>query len=224
MKIAICTPHYGDVTAEFAFSLARLVGRTARTEIDFNGEVLLPTIELFLRSSSIVSQLRNILVRDALQWGANYLLWLDADQKFPEDALLRLLTLNLPAVGVNYPRRAPPHLPTATGLDGALVHTTEQRAWNGEVEQVLSLGFGCCLIDMTIFETLHRHALAEGKSGMWPLFDVEMVGDGTEIVGEDVFFFRRLHRAGVAVYLDHALSWSIGHVHQRVLYNSDAGA
>jgi hypothetical protein len=223
MKIAICTPHYGDVTAEFAFSLAKLVGRTAQTQIDFNGQVVLPTIELFMRSSSIVSQLRNILVRDALDWGANYLLWLDADQKFPDEALLRLLTLNLPAVGVNYPRRVPPHRPTATGLDGSLVWTTEQRARDGVVEQVLSLGFGCCLLDMTIFDALHRQALTEGETGMWPLFDVEMLGDGTEIVGEDVFFFRRLNRAGIALHLDHALSWSVGHVHQRVLNNSDSG-
>jgi hypothetical protein len=49
-----------------------------------------------------------------------------------------------------------------------------------------------------------------------------MLGDGTEIVGEDVFFFRRLHEAGVSVHVDHALSWSIGHVHQRVLSNADA--
>jgi len=223
MKIAICTPHYGDVTAEFAYSLAKLVGRTAQTQIEFNGQVTLPTIELFMRSSSIVSQLRNILVRDALAWGANYLLWLDADQKFPEEALLRLLSLNLPAVGVNYPRRVPPYRPTATDLDGNLVRTTEQLAREGMVQQVLSLGFGCCLLDTTVFDALQRQALADGEESMWPLFAVEMLGDGTQIVGEDVFFFRRLQRAGIALHLDHALSWSIGHVHHRVLNNSDAG-
>jgi hypothetical protein len=223
MKIAICTPHYGDVTAEFAYSLAKMMARTAQAQIEFNGEVVLPTIELFMRSSSIVSQLRNILVRDALAWGANYLLWLDADQKFPDEALLRLLSLNLPAVGVNYPRRVPPYRPTATGLDGNLLRTTEQLAREGAVEQVLSLGFGCCLMDMTIFDVLQRQALADGEEGMWPLFNVEMLGDGTQIVGEDVFFFRRLQRAGIALHLDHALSWNIGHVHHRVLRNIDAG-
>jgi hypothetical protein len=222
MKIAICTPHYGDVTAEFAYSLAKLVGRTAKTQIEYNGQVILPTIELFMRTSSIVSQLRNILVRDALGWGANYLLWLDADQKFPDEALLRLLSLNLPAVGVNYPRRIAPHRPTATGLHGKLVRTTEQLAREGVVEQVLSLGFGCCLLDASIFDTLHRQALAEGEADMWPLFDIEMLDDGTKIVGEDVFFFLRLQRAGIAVHLDHALSWSIGHVQHRVLMNADS--
>jgi hypothetical protein len=58
---------------------------------------------------------------------------------------------------------------------------------------------------------------------MWPLFAIEMLDDGTRIVGEDVFFFRRLREAGIPVYLDHPLSWTIGHVHQSVLTNADAG-
>lgn len=224
MKIAICTPHYGDVTAEFAFSLAKMMTRTAQTQINFNGQVLFPEMELFMRSSSVLPQLRNILIRDAIAWGANYLLWLDADQKFPDDSLLRLLWHNLPVVGANYPRRVHPHLPTAAGLDGRLVATTEALARQGAVSEVLSLGFGCCLIDMTVFGTLEQQARAEGEASMWPLFLVEMLDDGTQIVGEDVFFFRRLRRAGIPVHVDHSLSWSIGHVHQRVLTNADAGA
>ena len=223
VKIAVCTPCYGDVASAFAYSLAKLAMRTARTQIDFNSQIVFPEIELFMRSSSVLPQLRNMLVRDALEWGANYLLWLDADQKFPDEALLRLLSLNLPVVGANYPRRVPPHLPTATGLDGRLVWTTKDLARENAVTQVQSLGFGCCLVDMTIFDRLHETAAADGRDGMWPLFAVEMVGDGTDIVGEDVFFFRRLAQAGIAVHLDHALSWSIGHVHQRVLTNEDAG-
>lgn len=223
VKIAVCTPCYGNVAPEFAYSLAKLAMRTARTQIDFNGQIVSPEIELFMRSSSVLPQLRNMLVKDALEWDANYLLWLDADQKFPDEALLRLLSLNLPVVGTNYPRRVPPHLPTAMAFDGRLVWTTKDLARENGITPVQSLGFGCCLIDMTVFHRLHEAAVAEGKDGMWPLFAVEMLGDGTEIVGEDVFFFRRLAEAGIAVHLDHALSWSIGHVHQRVLTNEDAG-
>jgi hypothetical protein len=203
--------------------LAKLVVRTGQTQINFNGEVSFPQIEIFMRSSSVLPQLRNILVKSAIDWGANYLLWLDADQKFPDEALLRLLSLNLPVVGVNYPRRVHPHLPTALGLDGQLITTTEEAAKAGDVVRVLSMGFGCCLIDMTIFDRLHEHVIVTGAAEIWPLFATEMVGDGTEIVGEDVFFFRRIHEAGVPVHIDQALSWSIGHVHQRVLTNADSG-
>ena len=121
---------------------------------------------------------------------------------------------------MNYPRRVAPYRPTAAGLDDDLIWTTEEAAKAGTVEQVRSLGLGFCLFDMTIFETLQQQA---GEESIWPLFQVEMIGDGTEIIGEDVFFFRRLREGGIPVYLDHPLSWSIGHVHQRVLTNADAG-
>lgn len=212
MKVAICVPHYGDVTAEFCFSLAKLIDYTARLRINFNGADTDIEIELFMRSSSVLPQLRNILVRDAANWGANFLLWIDADQSFPNEALLRLLSLNLPVVGVNYPRRVAPHRPTAA-REGELVWTTEAIASQGTVEQVDSIGFGLCLFDMNVIDGLE-----------WPLFATEMIGDGTRIVGEDVYFFRRLKEAGVPVHLDHALSWSIGHIAQHVLMNADAGS
>lgn len=223
MKIAICTPYHGDVAADFAYSLGRMLLATVQTQIEFNGQIVHPQIELFFRTSSILPQLRNMLVQEALSWGANYLLFADSDHSFPEDALMRLLAPNLPVVGVNYPRRVAPHRPTATGLDGELVWTTEDDARSGLIVQVRSLGFGLCLIDRTVFETLYQHALATGADSIWPLFAMEMKGDGTGAVGEDVYFFRKLHAAGVPVYLDHSLSWAVGHVHQRVLTNAEAG-
>lgn len=216
MKIAICTPHHGDVTAEYAFSLAKTMLRTGQAPIEFNGEVVVPQIEVFLRSSSVLPQLRNMLVRDALDWGADYILWIDSDQKFRDDALLRLLTLNLPVVGANYPRRLPPYEATAIGLDGQLVTSSAQAAEALAVEPVASLGLGFCLMSTTIFETLAQAARAQGRD-MWPLFNVEMIGDGSRVVGEDVFFFRRLAEANVPVHVDHAVSWYTGHVHSRVL-------
>jgi len=221
LKIAICTPCYENVTAHYASSLAKLVLRTGQTQIEFNDEIVFPQIEVFMRSSSVLPQLRNMLVKDAIEWGANYLLWIDGDQSFPDDALLRLLSLNLPVVGVNYPRRAAPHYPTAVGLNGELLYTTEAAARAGEVVPVLSMGFGCCLMDMTIFEAIHSRALADGKSEIGPLFAMELLGDGTRYIGEDVYFFRRAREAGVEVYVDQLLSWSIGHVGKRVFTHAD---
>jgi hypothetical protein len=197
--------------------------RSGRTQINFNGEAVLPEIDVFMGTSSLLPQLRNMLVKAAAEWGANYLLWIDADQSFPEEALLRLLSLNLPVVGVNYPRRGPPHLPTAVGLDGELLYTTEEAAKAQDVVPVLHMGFGCCLMDMSILDTIRAHALANGKSESGPLFATELVGDGTRIIGEDVFYFRQVRDAGIAVHVDQALSWNIGHVAQRELTNADVG-
>ena len=219
MKIAILTPHRAEVAAEFAYSLTRMLLRTGRTQIMFNGALSHPELELFMRSSSALPQLRNMLVDDAVSYGADYLLWADSDHQFPEDALLRLLSLNLPVVGVNYPRRARPTSPTAIGLDGEYVWTTAERAQAGEISEVQSLGLGFCLVDMTVIHALRGRG---GQAAAKPLFQIEMLGDGLDIVGEDVFFFRRIAEAGYAVHLDHALSWAIGHAHQRVLTVRDA--
>lgn len=221
MRIAICTPCAGDVAAEYAYSLAKLVARTAQMRFEYNGTMLSPTIELFMRSSSVLPQLRNMLVQDAIGWGADYLFWLDSDHKFPDDTLLRLLSLSLPVVGANYPRRVPPHHATAVGLDGRPVLTTAESAARGEIVPVASMGLGCCLIGMSVIDRLRAHAQATGADSIWPLFALETVGDGTKIVGEDVYFFRKLRAAGIDVHVDQMASWNIGHVHGRVLTNAD---
>ncbi len=214
MRIAVCTPHYADVTAEYARCLAKMLLCTARSNIVFNGETTHPEFELFLRRSSVLPRCRNTLVKDAVDWGANYLLWIDGDHSFPEDALIRLLSLNLPVVGVNYARRSRPTWPTAVSLEGEFVWTTEDLASRGEVVQVRHLGLGFCLVDMNVI-----HAL---KQAPGPLFALEMVGDGLQVVAEDVFFFRRVNEAGFSVYLDHGLSWHIGHVYDSIVTNAHA--
>jgi hypothetical protein len=63
--------------------------------------------------------------------GADFILWADADHVFPDHALIRLFSLNLPVVGCNYPTRVPPLVPTALGLDGQPVVTP--RSWRAQV-------------------------------------------------------------------------------------------
>lgn len=217
MRIAICTPYHADVTAEYARSLGKMLMYTVQANVFFNGAATVPELEVFHRRSSELPRSRNTLAKDALDWGANYLLWIDADHLFPEDALLRLLSLNLPVVGANYPRRQRPTWPTAVGLDGEYVWTTEEAAKRAQVDQVSHLGLGFCLIDINVIRTLYG-------DGSKPLFATQPLGDGRESVGEDVFFFRRVQEAGFGVFLDHTLSWVIGHVHVHILTNADAMA
>ncbi len=207
--------------SEFTYSLIKMIMHTLRSRILFNGEEVAPDIELFTRSSSMLPTVRNLLVMDALDWGANYLLWADADHSFPPGSLMRLLSLNLPVVGVNYARRTSPTYPTAKSLDDELAWTTEEMARNGEVSQVNSLGLGLCLIDMTIFPALYDHAVAAGKENFWPLFSFEAIPGSHDVLGEDAYFFRQLREAGIQIYVDHALSWSVLHIHQRTLSNAD---
>ncbi|MDB5692329.1 MAG: glycosyl transferase family 2 [Alphaproteobacteria bacterium] len=204
MKIAICVPIHGDVRGEWSVSLAKLIYHTARHS-DHDLEVF------FVESSSIASN-RSELVLSAREWGAEAVLWTDADHTFPPDALLRLLAHDKPVVGVNYPRRMDPSLPTASIKNGngyKSVYTTKAKAEASEMERVATLGLGLCLIRMTAFAQLR-----------WPLFQQEM--DGSRLRhGEDVFLFRKLETAGVPVFLDHGLSWHVGHIANHIVTNAD---
>ncbi len=221
MKIAICTPHHSLVTSYYASCLVRLVQKTSECIFDFNGQPSKAELNLMMRSSSLLPLARSLLVEDAVAWGANYLLWVDSDHWFPDNSLVRLLSLNLPVVGANYPRRERPTYPTAHGMEGELVWTTEQAARDNEVVPVTTLGLGFCLVDVNVI-----HAIREINPNGTPrkMFAIGMTADWGGYIGEDAFFFQKVRDAGYSVHLDHALSWEIGHAADTLLFNSDAVA
>lgn len=200
MKVALLTPFHSNVTAQFAFSLAHLTERVARLHRDIELKVLMKT-------SSSLPRVRTDLAQAALEWGAEWMLWLDSDMLFPPDALERLLAFGFEIVGANYPRRMPPHVGTATAHSASgLVpcETTLAKAQAGQPEPVLTLGFGTLLMNARVFDGLER-----------PWFQI--VDDGSDgFVGEDMHFLHKLSQRGVVPYVDHALSWEVGHVGERV--------
>ena len=158
------------------------------------------------------------------------MLCLDADHVFPADALLRLLAHNLPAVGCNYARRFTPTAPTAAVGEWAgndvpsLVYTTKEKAEQGLVEPVAHLGFGLLLLDMRIFDALQAQAETQSDGNFLPLFKFEPTANKIGMIGEDVFFFRKLAEAGIHPFVDHGLSWEIGHLSEIILTNAHAVA
>jgi len=170
-------------------------------------------IAVLTRSSSILPLSRAALVKDAQGWGADYILWLDADHTFPPHTLASLLFHKKPVVGVNYPRREPTeqgHAPTAFLTPEIGVCTTKEMAQAGRLQQVASMGLGICLMKTEVFDAVPK-----------PYFLIEAGGDGEIAVGEDAYFFSKLKSAGIPAFVDHRLSWAVGHVTQTVLTNSD---
>jgi len=221
MRVAICIPRYGDTKGAFAISLARLVACSLRTRPELE-------IEIFSISSSDLPESRTNLLKDAIQWQARYLLWLDADHVFPADALLRLLEHRLDVVGCNYPRRAAPTGPVAARLDDAgkwqHVWTTAALAKAGAVEEVALVGLGLCLIDMNILHRVKAHVEKGVGWAQWAPFDRKLLPGTNARMGEDASFFAELREAGIAIHVDHGLSWQVGHIHEQVLTNADAEA
>jgi hypothetical protein len=228
--------------AKFTQSLANLIVRSLGAEVrDPAGEPVALELETFMVSCSMLTESRHRLVAEALAWEADHMLWLDADHVFPPDALLRLLAHNLPAVGCNYPRRFAPTAPTAAveaaGAEDAedvrhLVYTTREKAEAGEIEPVAHLGFGLLLLDMRVFDSLQLHAEQKAArdglaadpaaANFLPLFKFEPTANKVGMIGEDVFFFRKLAAAGIRPFVDHRLSWEVGHLFEIVLTNGHA--
>lgn len=181
----------------FTLSLAGMMVKTA---------ALPHNIETFIAQGQILDA-RNGLASVALGWGADWILWLDADQIFPHDTLIRLLSHGLDIVGSNYPRRRPVGTPTAT-KDGRPLYTDECKAKAGLVDEVDSLGLGVCLTRSSVFQAIER-----------PWFNFEVKPDRSGHISEDVSFFRAARRAGIVAHVDHSLSWEVGHIHEQTLTN-----
>jgi len=206
MKIAICIPHYGDVKARFLESLANAVAHTMAARINYRRVITQPMIWTSAIGSPSIDTNRNVLVQQALKWGADYILFCDSDMTFPGDALLKLLAADQPVVGCNYARRSGKGATAARDSSSGLCPI---EAGSG-LERVDYLGLGLCLINSQIFDSL-KH----------PWFRTTIGENGKVEEGEDGFFFAALRRAGVPVFVHHDLSEEVGHLAERELRLSD---
>jgi hypothetical protein len=232
IKLAICIPVYGSPDALFLQSIMAAVEYWNRAKLTNEaGEEFEKEVETFVVRSSMLVENRHRLVAEALKWGADYMLCCDADHIFEPDAICRLWARNVDVVGCNYPRRCKPTAPTAAKVvapltpdedHSNLVYTDAGKAADNLMEEVDHIGFGLCLIRMSVFDRLQVHAESEGKKSFLPLFVFQPKEDGTGMIGEDVYFFAKLRSAGIKVWCDHGVSWTVGHITEIVLTNAHA--
>ena len=228
MRIAVLIPRYGDTRGPFTISLARMLVKTLGTDLKGPSGPLKIEIEIFSSASSDLPSNRETLWKAAIEWRASHALWLDADHVFPSAALLLLLQHRLPVVGCNYARRSDPTGPVAARINAAgevePVWTTAELARRAAVEEVAYVGLGLCLIDMAILPQLKAHVDKGPGWANWQPFEKKRVPGHARAMGEDVSFLDELRAAGVRIYVDHGLSWHVGHVSDRILTNADAEA
>ncbi len=204
MKVAICVPCRDEVMSGFCFDLARLVGYEAKRGQN--------EIQLLQMPGTLIFTQREKLAQEALEWGADQVLWIDSDQRFPADTLEILQARQVPICGVNATTRREPILPTALNLQieremlngkpgepKQVWHKVESRGKKG-VEQVTAVGFAVTLVNREVFEKIPR-----------PWFDVIWTDHGN-VIGEDVTFCVRCMENDIPVFVDHELSMHIGHI------------
>jgi hypothetical protein len=201
LRLAVCVPSHGGWRAGFGQSLANLAAHFIASRYERGRK----DIEVFCVSGSILPDVRHKLAAHALQWDATHLLWLDSDMLFPRDAANRLLSHNVPVIAANYVRHTIPHLPTA--YDGAALPS---RRDDEGLRPVSHAGMGVMLTDARVFDLLDL-----------PYFHFECCGDEPGLMGEDVWFCRKLRDVGITPFVDLGLSRRIYHIGEKPFHLDD---
>lgn len=184
MKVAICTPCHGNPKFDYVASLAALLIRAPK---DIPG---LDLVHISVENTAL-AEARNFLAETAIERGADWILWLDADQTFPANTLSRLLAHGKDAVGANYRRRCIQPISAAIGFNGKPLTP------GSGLEEVKTLGLGVCLISAKAMKAIDLPAFETTK--------------------EDTFLFKKLRAAGIPAFVDHDLSEACGHIAEVVL-------
>lgn len=204
MKVALCTPLHTDPRAQFMKSVVDLVQCSYEQWPHRDDPIQIRFLSV--QSSNLPGN-REKLFELADEAGADWILWADSDQTFPPHSLTRLLSVGQPFVACSSPKRSADAEPSAVkrNAEGRLepVWTTPEKVARNNIEEVDVVGFSLFLMSMEKLRTLER-----------PLFTTA----GTfGMSNEDAHLCKRIKEAGYKVYVDHGLSWYVGHIHQEML-------
>lgn len=178
--VVIATPTRDSITAPTVGDLVKLLRQH-------------PDAKFLAPLGIYIAALRQMAVSMARQVGASHILFIDADLRFPENTLDRLLAHDREIVAANYVQRT---------MDAWCVSRVKGQSLSSEgrtgLQPVDSTGFGVMLIKCSVFDHLEL-----------PWFDTPF--DGQTHVGEDVYFCRKAREAGLSVWIDHDLSQDVRH-------------
>ena len=193
-KIIACIPlSWPYVPTPFLESVVGMVGYA-------NGKYKL---EPLIRSHCYLHTMRENLAEEALFDGADYLLWLDADQSYPIDTPERLMKHEKFIVGGMTPRKDDGGS-LAYDFSGEDVGIRRVNLVPGNgLQKVDAMGFGGILTDVKLFSRLRE-----------PYFLPDW-NDGQTRLGEDVTFFKKCKDAGIDVWCDTGLLYE--HIVQDVV-------
>jgi hypothetical protein len=188
--VSVCVPCRDVVDSGFAFDLARCVAaHTAATR---------DRVLLFQNQGTLIVNQRQDLAQASLDAGATHILFIDADMRFPKDAIFRLLQRDEAIVAANYSTRKLPLQPVAFRDD-----TTTERVYTEQddtgLESVAAIGMGLMLIKAEVFQKMPK-----------PWFFIHY--QNGVYSGEDIWFCRSARETGFKVMLDHDISHQVRHI------------
>lgn len=173
---------------------------------------------------SIVQHNRNLIVDKALRREGippdiadpTHILFMDDDQTYEPDVLIRLLEHNKDIVGANVYRKGPPFAPVTSVQKShdqlfVAVHIRPDSPDAG-LRRVTSLGTGCVLIKMDVFKKMKFpwfEIIYAPRPDSVNKDDPNLI-QGHSMIGEDTWFFVKAQKIGYKIYCDFTIE--IGHI------------
>jgi hypothetical protein len=198
MRFAVCIPARGQMEVATAFDLAALVGFMVKTTKH--------DIDIYTAAGTLIFDQRNKLVKTSLEANCDYIVFIDADMRFPKDTIMRLLRHQKDIIGVNATTRTEPVIPTAKNLtineDGSCTWLPIYSNSLDGISKADGIGCGVMMIKASVFAKLQE-----------PYFYFEQLPDN-KILGEDIYFCIKAKDAGIDTWVDHDLSMDIKHIGQ----------
>jgi len=192
MKIVIAVPSGDMVHADFAFSMNSMIIHTLMKAV--------PIVAIVNKKGSIIHQARCSLVDDARKAGATHIMFIDSDHVFPKDLIVRLAAANKDVIGVHSVTKRRPCRSNCEDMK----YQRLTKPGVG-VEEVIRLGTGLMLINMTVFDKM-KMPYFNFKYENGPLARVR------GWIGEDYYFCEKARSAGFGIFVDHDLSKECFHI------------
>lgn len=199
LRILVVVPSGSHWVADFATSLISLVASFANTPVPgyTSHELRVANIKGSILPKSRLNGLKAAKAADA-----THLLFLDSDHTFRPDLLHKLLAAGKDVVAANCVTKCLPAMTTArlksADPQGEPVYSDPSSAG---LQKVWRVGTGVMLLSRKAFEQIPHDAFAM-------MYKVE----ADTYQGEDWTMCEALEKAGVPIYVDHAVSRSVGHV------------
>jgi len=169
-------------------------------------QLQLPSHIFILSSHFPIDLSRNSLANTILQHNCKWIFMLDTDVCPPPDAVMRLLSRNMPIVSGLYWMKQPPYAPVAMRRvpqpqpDGSVKMALSPVAgWvPGELLEVDVVGMGCCLIHSRVLRAFQEKGMPYFR---WTFAKPDKPPD-VEGMSEDFNFCTDAKKLGFNTYLD----------------------
>jgi len=198
LNILIAVPSGTHWLAEFGTSLVSLVGALAMNQVRGYSVTQFQVSNI---KGSILPNARLRALKTAKKINATHLLFIDSDHTFPADMVHRLLAHEKDVVAANCVTKTIPAMTTARqeGLDSQGEPVFSDTAVG--IEKVWRVGTGVMLLSRKAYMQIPHDA-----------FGMQYKEETDSYQGEDWALCEALTKAGVPIYIDHAVSREVGHI------------